>query len=168
MSQETIEVQAIGPYGVRVGTEWYKFGRGIDKAAFAKGSSYTVLITPGQKGGKYISKIVLGSTGSPNAGVALDPAINASTPPVNTNADLTKLVAASGAPMKYGKPLSAFEVEEGKKIQRSGVIQAAAQCPTLNQIVTDGNPETLKNAIKDLAEFMLTWVNEKGDSNGAV
>jgi hypothetical protein len=157
---ETIEVAAVGPYGVKVGAEWYKFGKGIDGASFKKGTAYSVATNPGPKGGKYINKL-FGSAGS--APAALDPAINANTPPANSTADLKAALDLAGVPRrsKQGDPLTPYDLETQLRISRAGVIQAAAGCQVLNQLVTDGNPATLKAAIRDLAQDMLDWVNNK-------
>lgn len=157
---ETIQVAAVGPYGVKVGAEWYKFGKGIDGASFQKGTSYSVTTNPGPKGGKYINKL-FGSAGA--APAALDPAINANTPPANSTADLKAALDLAGVPRrsKQGDPLTPYDLETQTRISRAGVIQAAAGCNVLNQIVTDGNPATLKAAIRDLAQDMLDWVNNK-------
>lgn len=143
-----LTVKAIGPYGVNDGEKWYKFGKGISGADFAKGSTYDVATFSG-KGGVFINKI-----NGASAPVVLNPAINQMISEAKQEAK--KDPNYKVPPMKYGKPLSDYEVDQDLRIRRSGLIQASVQAVT-NHVA---NKDQLVSAAIEVAEELLKWVNK--------
>jgi hypothetical protein len=141
-----LTVKAIGPFGVNDGSMWYKFGKGMSGDQFTKGSTYDVETFKG-KSGIFINKI----NGEAQASApVLNPEVN------KMIKESFKPAAIPAGPTKYGKPLSAYEVEQEYRIRKSGIIQASVQAVSPHV----ANKDQLVTAAIEVAEELLKWVDK--------
>lgn len=145
---ETIKITAIGPYGVNVNGTWYKMGKGITTNLFTRGSTYSVDIFVGNKGGKFINKIL--STRPVEVTTKVEE------PLLNPELNSTPIIKDTRPVNEYGKPVSDYALAKDQRIARSGVIQAAVQAMSPHI----SNREQLEKESILLAEAMLKWVKE--------
>lgn len=146
---ELIKITGVSQYSVFAGQTRYGFNKPVDSTMFQKGHTYSVAVVTGSKGGKYISRVD-NDLGVLNADQPNAPALN----PSFNQAPSTTV----GRPVnEFGKPVSDYAIAKDARISRSGVIQAAVQAVASHS----KDVEDLKAKATDLAESMLTWVNQK-------
>jgi len=145
---ELIKITGVSQYCVFAGSVRYGFNKPVESTQFQKGHTYSVAVVAGTKGGKYISRVdndlgVL-SADQPSTTPALNPSFNQASVPSN-------------APRrsKQGEPLTPYDLATQERISRAGVLQAAVQAVASHASSVDD----LKTKAFDLAESMLTWVN---------
>jgi hypothetical protein len=115
-----------GPQVKSVAGDYYSFGKFYKgDTAFAPGTVLSVDLYVSPKGNRYINSLEV-----KNAAVSEVPvAVTASKKPVARKA--TVVEDSKESPTKYGKPLSAYELEVERRISRAGVLQAVLQSPSL-------------------------------------
>jgi len=150
VTTELLKITAVGPYGVNSGGTWYKLGKGMTVGMFQRGSTYSVEVYTGTKGGKFINKVIQNITSVPT-----EPLLN---PQFNSSAPILEVEKPKDTrPLnEYGKPVSDYAIAKDQRIARSGVIQAAVQAMSGHV----SNREQLEKEGILLAEAMLKWVKE--------
>lgn len=149
---ELIRVTGVSPYSVFAGSTRYSFNKGITSGQFQKGHAYSVTVTVGKNGNKYINGVTndLGVLDADISQVSV-PTTNKENTPLNPETN----VLVSRPVNEYGKPVSDYAIAKDGRIARSGVIQAAVQA--VSSHVKD--VDELKLKARELAEDMLLWVN---------
>ena len=148
---ELIKVTGVSPYSVFSGNSRYSFNKGISSGQFQKGHTYSILVSVGKNGNKYINGVTndLGVLDADTAEVPVTTTQN--NRPLNPE---TNMLAARPI-NEWGKPVSDYAIAKDFRIARSGVIQAAVQAVAGHVKDT----EELKVKAIELAEAMLSWVN---------
>lgn len=119
--QELVKVTSVGPYGIKVGNEYYRFGKKLGKYNFQQGHTYSIDIGMGKgKDGspaKYINAVLddIGGSAVPE----LNPSINQAAVPA----------ALDNRPRRAGfdKPLTEYDLRLQVQISLAGLLQAAMQ-----------------------------------------
>lgn len=150
-----ILVKAVGPFGVNDGEKWFKFGKGMKSADFAKGVTYDVETFAG-KSGMFINKV----NGSAPSTPTLNPEINKMLEAHCAIAtDTPKKFVGNALPLnEWGKPVSEYAQAKDARIARSGIIQASVQAVSAHV----SNKDQLVVAAIEVAEELLKWVKKEG------
>ena len=148
--QELVKVTSVGPYGIKVGNEYLRFGKKLGKYNFQEGHTYSLEYGMGKaKDGtpaKYINAVLddLGGSVVPS----LNPSINQAPVPVNDN-----------RPRRAGfdKPLTEYDLRIQLQISLAGLLQSAMIALATHV----SKPDLLIAESQRVAEAQLAFINGK-------
>lgn len=149
--KETITVTSVGPYGVKVGNEYYRFGKNLNKDLFTEGHTYAIEYGIGKaKDGspaKYMNAVLSDNGGAP----ALNPTINQAPVPQ----------AVDNRPRRAGfdKPLTEYDLRLQAQISLAGVLQASMQAISTQVSGVDNLIKESQRVAKTQVEFIKEEVD---------
>lgn len=159
---ENITVHQVGKFGVRVDEKtWFGVNEPLTPSHFMPNEGYKVSVTVSKTGKKYINEI-LGQEQKQDA-----PAAEAPTPapaaktevPKMTPAEAVKTVIDRPTRSGFGTPLTAYDLQIQRQINRSSNWNAACDLGSaLSQFTV--NTTELKALIREFADAGVKYTNE--------
>lgn len=130
--KETITIERVGPYGVKVGETWYGLNKPLEPSDFENGKTYEILKKEGQtKNGpkSYIAQIL--GVGPREVGTSNVPSPVAAPLPAAFVEAIQRGASVSGPTNDWGKPVSDYALAKDGRISRAGIWQAVIQSPAI-------------------------------------